>query len=94
MLFLDNTSGNADSTNWANNAAEVAAYTFRTHKTWTACVMIEYDRLMPTIVARHLASAATDTLFLVELRINNGVAVKTVGILELGQMLANQLLQF
>lgn len=63
------------------------------YQTRTAGFMVEDDGLMTAVAARHLTAATADTLLLVELRVNDGVAVQMVRIQEFLQPLAHQCLQ-
>ena len=93
LLFLCNSFGYADSTGRTDETTEVTANALGTYQTGTTGLMIEDDGLMSTIAARYLTAAATDTQFLVELRIDDGVAVQTVGMQELLHTFANQFAQ-
>ena len=102
MFFLFNSFGYADSTRRTDEATEVTADALGAYQTWTAKPppilprrgeAFEDDGLMTAVVAGNLTASATDTQFLVELRIDDGVAVQTVGMQKLLQALANQLLQ-
>ena len=68
----------------------MTADAFGTHQTGSAGLLIEDDGLMTAVAARHLAAATADTQFLVELRINDGVAVQMVGVQELLQPFAHE----
>ena len=74
--------GGTDSTSRTDKTTEVTANTLGTYQTGTASVMIEDNGLMASVVTRHFTAATTDTQFLVEMRIDDRVAVKTVGLQE------------
>ena len=84
--------GNTDGTRRADKTAEVTADALGSYQTGVTGLAIKDDGLMPAIAARHFATSATDTQFLVELRIDNGLAIQVVGLLELRQQFAHQVL--
>ena len=85
MLFvlLLNSFGDADGTCRTDETAEVTAYALSAYQTGASGLMVEDDGLMTTVAARYLAAATTDTQFLVELRVDDGITVQMVGMQEL-----------
>ena len=81
-MFLVDTLAHANSTCRADEAAEVTAHALGSHQTGTARQTVEDDGLVASVTTRHLAASATHTEILVELRIDDGVAVETVGLEE------------
>ena len=91
--FLLNSFGDADGTGRTDEAAEVTADALGAYQTGTAGLFVEDDGLMAAIATRYLTAPATNTQISVNLRIDNGVAIKMVWIQELLQALAHQCLQ-
>ena len=83
FVFLLNSLGHADSTCWADEAAEVTADALGAYQAGTAGLMVEDNSLMTTVAARHFTAPTTNTQILVELRVDNGVAVQMVRFQEL-----------
>ena len=73
--------------------AEVATDAAATHQTRATGFAIKHNGLMAAIAARYRTSTAADAQLMVELRINDGVAIKRVGIQEQRQRLADECLQ-
>jgi hypothetical protein len=92
LLLLFYSFGHADSTRGTDKATEVTAYALGTYQTGTAGLVIEDDGLMTAVATRHLTASATDTQFLVELWINDGIAVQAVGMHKFIQPLTHQFL--
>ena len=92
-LFSGDAFRQADGTRGTDEAAEVTTDALRTHDTGLTGLLVEDNRLMATITARDLTASATDTPFLINLWIDNGVAIQMVGIHKRRQLLTHQLLQ-
>ena len=73
--------------------AEVATYTTATHQTRATGFAIKHNGLVTTVATRHLTTAAADAQLMVEPRINDGVAIKRVGIQEQRLRLADECLE-
>ena len=71
----------------------MTAHTLRANQLGTACLVVEDDSLMATVVARYLTASATETKLFVELGIDDGGAVQIIRIEELRYFLAHQCLQ-
>ena len=93
FAFFLNSLGHADGTGRADKATEVTADALGANQTGASGYAIEDDGLMTAIAARNLTTATTDAQFLVELRIDDGVAVQMVGIQKLRQLLAHEFTQ-
>ena len=76
-----------------HQAAEVAANAAGADKARTATLVVEDNSLVTTVATRYLTTAAADAQLMVELRINDGVAIKRVGIQEQRQRLADECLE-
>jgi len=69
-----------DGTGRTHEPAEMAAYAAGTDKARPATVTIEDDGLMTTITARHLTTATANAQLMIELRIDDCIAIKRVGL--------------
>ena len=89
LFLLFNSFSHADGTCRTDKAAEVTADALGAYQTGTAGLVVEDDGLMAAVVAGNLAASTADTHLLVELRVDDGVAVQMVGHQELLQPLAH-----
>ena len=92
-MALCDSFGHADGTGRTDKAAEVTADALGAYQTGAAGLMIEDDGLMTAVATRNLAAATADTQLLVELRVDDRIAIQMVGLQEFRQLLANKFLQ-
>ena len=92
-FFLPDALCQANGSCWADQTTEVAAYTLGAYETGLTGLMVEDDGLMSAVAARYLTASATYAQLLVELRIDDGIAIQMVGLQELRQLLAYEVLQ-
>ena len=92
-LFLIDSFGHADGSRGADQSAEVTADALSADDAGLTGFRVEGDSLMAAIHARNEAAATADALLAVYLREDDGFAVQMVGVQELRQLLAHQLLQ-
>ena len=92
-FFLHDTLCQTDGACWTDQTTEVAAHTLGAYEMGLTGRMIEDDGLMSTVAARYLTASATYAQLLVELWIDDGVTIQMVGLQELRQLLAYEVLQ-
>ena len=83
FVFLHNAFGHANSSCRTDETTEVTAYALRADQTGTAGLVIEYNGLMAAVATGYLTASTADTQLLVELRIDDGVAIQMVELQEL-----------
>ena len=81
-LFLRDTLRGNDGTCGTNKPAEVAADTLGADDAGLAGIGIEVDGLVTAIHTRDITAATADTTLTVNLRIDDGITVQTIGIHE------------
>ena len=91
--FLVYTLGYTDCACGADQAAQMAAYTFGSYYLGLAGVGIKTDSLMTAVIAGYVAASAAYALFTVNLGIYQSVAVQAGGQDKCRQLLANQFIQ-
>jgi hypothetical protein len=92
FVFLFYSFCDADGTSRTDEAAEVTADTLCANQTGPSGFFVEDDGLVAAVATRYFTASAPYAQIHVELGIDDGVAVQTVGMQELLQTLANQLL--
>ena len=90
LVLLRDAFREADGTSGADEAAEVAAYALCAHDAGLAGSGVEDDGLVAAVHAGGVATAATNALVAINLRIDDGFAVEVGGQIELGQTFAHQ----
>ena len=80
----------ADGTGRTYQPTQMAAHAAGAYQTRATGGVIKDDGLMPAIVARYLASTTAHTQLLVKLGVNDGIAIKRVGVHKQRQRFAHQ----
>ena len=75
VLMLFDTFRHGDGSGRTDESAEVTSYALAAHKSWRATDGVELKGLVPTITTRHNATATAHTCILIELGIDDSVAI-------------------
>ena len=78
FVFLRHSFGDTDSTCRTDQSAEVTANALGAYQMGLTGRFVKDDGLVTTVATRHLTATATDTHFLVKLRIDNRFAIQMV----------------
>ena len=83
MLFLGDSFRHTNSTCRTHNAAKVTTYALGANESGLTRSTVKDNSLMTAVATRHLTASATHAELLVELRIDDDVAIQMVGLQEL-----------